>query len=70
MFPEPFSFIGIHFIRSYGIMLSISFLLGTYLALRRAKKAGVKEDMVLDLAFIVLIAALIGSRFLLDSLLD
>jgi phosphatidylglycerol:prolipoprotein diacylglycerol transferase len=63
MYPEPLKFIGITFIRSYGLLLAISFLLGVYLSMRRATKAGLNQNTVVDLAFIVLVAALVGSRF-------
>lgn len=63
MYPEPLKFIGITFIRSYGIMLAISFLLGALLSLKRAKKAGIDQNLIIDLTFIILIASLVGSRF-------
>ena len=63
MYPEPFAFLGIHFIRSYGVTLAVSFLLGVFIALKRAKNKGISPDQVIDLSFIVLLAALIGSRF-------
>jgi phosphatidylglycerol---prolipoprotein diacylglyceryl transferase len=63
MYPEPLKFIGITFIRSYGVLLAISFLLGVYFSLKRAKKAGLDPNLVVDLSFIVLLASIIGSRF-------
>ncbi|OGC89958.1 MAG: prolipoprotein diacylglyceryl transferase [candidate division Zixibacteria bacterium RBG_16_53_22] len=63
MYPEPLKFIGISFVRSYGLLLAISFLLGVYLSIKRANKAGLNQNAVIDLSFIVLVAALIGSRF-------
>ena len=51
-------------IRSYGFMLALSFLLGIWLAGRRAKKAGVDAQKILDLSVIIIIAAVVGSRLL------
>lgn len=63
MYPEPLSFIGIHFVRSYGIMLAISFFFGVWWSLNRAKRAGIDQNLIVDLAFVVLVASLVGSRF-------
>lgn len=51
-------------VRSYGFMLALSFLLGIWLASRRAKKAGVDPQKVLDLSVIIILAAVVGSRLL------
>jgi phosphatidylglycerol:prolipoprotein diacylglycerol transferase len=63
MYPEPLKFIGITFIRSYGLLLALSFLLGVYLSMRRARKAGLEQNTIVDLSFITLVAAILGSRF-------
>lgn len=63
MYPEPLSFIGINFVRSYGIMLAISFLVGVWWSMKRARQAGIDQNLVVDLSFIVLVASLVGSRF-------
>jgi phosphatidylglycerol:prolipoprotein diacylglycerol transferase len=51
-------------IRSYGFMLAVSFLIGIWLAGRRAKKAGVDPQKILDLSVIIILAAVVGSRLL------
>jgi phosphatidylglycerol:prolipoprotein diacylglycerol transferase len=51
-------------IRMYGLMIGIGFLLGMYLASRRAKKEGIDPDRILDLGVYLLLAAIIGSRLL------
>jgi phosphatidylglycerol:prolipoprotein diacylglycerol transferase len=51
-------------IRMYGLMIGIGFLLGIYLASRRAKKEGLNPDRILDLGVYLLLAAIIGSRVL------
>ena len=51
-------------IRMYGLMIGIGFLLGIYLAARRAKKEGLNPDLILDLGVYLLLAAIVGSRIL------
>lgn len=51
-------------IRSYGFMLALSFLLGIWLASRRARKAGVDPQKILDLSVLIILAAVVGSRLL------
>jgi phosphatidylglycerol:prolipoprotein diacylglycerol transferase len=63
MYPEPLRSLGITFIRSYGILLALSFIFGVMLAVRRAKKAGLDPNLIIDLSFVVLVSAIIGSRF-------
>lgn len=49
---------------SYGLMVAIGFALALFLICRRANDFNIKRDDVLDIAIIVLISGLIGSRFL------
>lgn len=51
-------------IRSYGFMLAVSFLLGIWLAGRRAKKFGVDPQKILDLSVLIILGAVVGSRLL------
>ena len=51
-------------IRSYGFMLALSFLIGIWLGGRRAKRAGIDPQKVLDLSVIIIIASVVGSRLL------
>ena len=51
-------------IRSYGFMLALSFLAGIYLAAWRAKRAGIKPQLVLDLSVYIILADVVGSRLL------
>lgn len=51
-------------IRAYGLMLALSFLLGIYLSVYRAKKQGVNPNHIMDLSVIIIISAIIGSRLL------
>jgi phosphatidylglycerol---prolipoprotein diacylglyceryl transferase len=49
-------------IHSYGFMLAVSFLLGIWIASIRAKKAGLDPNVIADLGFWVILAAIVGSR--------
>lgn len=51
------------FIKSYGLMLALSFLLGMALSVRRGKRYGLKAETVMDLVFGVLVSSIIGVRF-------
>ena len=51
-------------IRSYGFMLALSFLLGIFLAGRRAKRYGIDPQKIIDLSVIIILAAVVGSRLL------
>ncbi len=51
-------------IRMYGLMIGIGFLLGIYLASYRAKKEGLKPELILDMGVYLLLAAILGSRVL------
>jgi len=64
VYPELFS-IGPITIYSYGVLLALSYLLGLWLAMRRAKQWGLDPSRVLDLGIYIIIAALIGAKLLL-----
>lgn len=51
-------------IHSYGLMLAISFLIGIYLAIYRARKSGIDPNKIIDLAVVVVLGAIVGARFL------
>lgn len=55
--------IGAFELRSYGLALTISVALGIWIAMKRAPRFGIKKEMILDFAAIIMIAAIIGSRF-------
>ena len=50
-------------IHAYGLMLAISFMLGIYWAMARAPKRGIEKNDILDLSIVVVVCAIIGSRF-------
>ncbi|MBN2102764.1 prolipoprotein diacylglyceryl transferase [bacterium] len=55
--------IGPFVIHWYGLLLSLSFLLGIYLSMYRAEKRGVNKESIMDLAIVVVLCAVIGARF-------
>jgi phosphatidylglycerol:prolipoprotein diacylglycerol transferase len=57
MHPEIFGFV-----KSYGLMLAISFALGLWLSLRRARRYGIAPEKIIDLVFGVFVSSLIGVR--------
>jgi phosphatidylglycerol:prolipoprotein diacylglycerol transferase len=61
MYPDLFH-IGSLPIKSYGVMLAISFLLGLRLAQHRARRLGIEPPRMADLAIVVMVAAIVGSR--------
>lgn len=56
--------IGWFTIHSYGFMLALSFLVGIYVAKRRAAKFGIEPNHILDLSVYIILGAVIGSRLL------
>jgi phosphatidylglycerol---prolipoprotein diacylglyceryl transferase len=52
-------------IYSYGVLLAAAYLLGLWMAARRARQAGLDGNKVLDLGIWVIIAALVGAKALL-----
>jgi len=67
MYPEIFGVI-----KSYGLMMALSFVLGYLLSVRRGAKFGLSSEVILDLVFGVFVSSLIGVRlmFVLTHLAD
>ncbi len=61
MHPEVFKIGGL-VIRSYGIMLAISFIIGLLIAQWQAKQRNLSKEIISDLVMIVLFSAVIGAR--------
>lgn len=61
MYPELFR-IGPVTINSYGLMLALAFIVGIYLAIKKAEKRRIDSNTIVNLAFIVMISAIVGSR--------
>lgn len=52
-------------IYSYGVLLAGAYLAGLWLAVRRARAAGIDGNSIMDLLIWVIIAALVGAKLLL-----
>ena len=63
MYPEVAHWGLIH-VRSYGLMLALAFLVGTWLGLREARRLGLDEDKLVNVILIVLVASVLGARAL------
>jgi phosphatidylglycerol:prolipoprotein diacylglycerol transferase len=50
---------------SYGVLLAAAYLLALYVTVRRARRAGLDGDRVLDLGIYIIISALVGAKALL-----
>lgn len=61
MHPELFH-VGVLHLRSFGFMMAVAFLFGTWLGLREAKRLGLDEDRLVNVILITLIASVIGAR--------
>lgn len=51
-------------IHSYGLMLAISFLVGIYFSMHRARKQNIDPNKIIDLSVVIVISAILGARFL------
>jgi phosphatidylglycerol:prolipoprotein diacylglycerol transferase len=51
-------------IHSYGVLLATGFFVGIILAIRQAKKEGIKPDTVLDLGLLIILSSLVGGKIL------
>lgn len=49
-------------IKTYGLMLALSFVIGFLIASKRAEKHGIESAVLLDLCFYILLSSIIGSR--------
>jgi len=50
---------------SYGVLLAAAYLLALWVTVRRARRAGLDGDRVLDLGIYIIISALVGAKALL-----
>lgn len=51
-------------IRGYGLMAAIGFMAGIWIASKEADRLGVNKELIVDMAFYMVLAAIIGSRIL------
>lgn len=64
MFPEAFR-IGGYFQSSYGVMVTLAFLAGLWMAARLGRKAGLNADLIVNLGIYVSLSALVGAKLLM-----
>lgn len=57
MFPVLFGFI-----KSYGLMLAISFMVGMWVATRRGRRYNLPSDTIVDIIFGILVSSIVGVR--------
>ena len=63
MFPELFHVGAIH-VRTYGLMLAVAFLVGTWIALQEARRLALDEDKLVSVILVTLVASIFGARVL------
>lgn len=63
MHPDVIRYGFLH-IRSYGLMLAIAFLVGTWLALREARRLAMDEDKLVSVILATLVSGVLGARAL------
>ena len=61
MYPEVFH-LGFLHVRTYGLMLAVAFLVGTWIALREARRLGLDEDKVVSVVLVTLVTGVLGAR--------
>lgn len=55
---------GVIHVRSYGLMLAVAFLFGTWISLREARRLRLDEDRVVNVILLALVAGVLGARML------
>jgi phosphatidylglycerol---prolipoprotein diacylglyceryl transferase len=49
-------------LRSYGVMIALAFIIGTWLGAREARRKGFDPELIYDLLFVVMLSSLAGAR--------
>jgi phosphatidylglycerol:prolipoprotein diacylglycerol transferase len=63
MYPDVFR-LGLLHVRSYGLMLAIAFLVGTWIALKEARRLKLDEDKLVTVILATLVSGVLGARAL------
>ena len=63
MHPEVLHLGFVH-LRSYGLLMAVAFVVGTFLALREARRQSLDEDKVVNVILVTLVASVFGARML------
>jgi len=61
--PELWNWGPIH-LRSYGVMLAVAFLVGTWIATREARRLHLDEDRIVTVILVALVSGVLGARLL------
>ena len=56
--------VGFIHLRSYGLMMAVAFVVGTFLALRECRRLSLDEDKVVNVILVTLVASVLGARML------
>ena len=56
--------VGFIHLRSYGLMMAVAFVVGTFLALRESRRLSLDEDKVVNVILVTLVASVLGARML------
>ncbi len=56
--------VGFFHLRSYGFMLAVAFLVGSWIAVREARRLGLDEDRMLSVILVILVSSILGARAL------
>lgn len=51
-------------LHTYGVLVALGFLAALFVVMRGARREGLRSDSVLDVAFVAVLAAIVGSRLL------
>ena len=51
-------------IRSYGLLLAVSFILGIILALKRSKQRGLNQNLMTNMCLLIMLGGIIGARIM------
>ncbi len=55
-------------IYSYGAIMALAFIVGTYLAAKRAQREGIESTKIIDLSIYILLSSILGARILFVAL--
>ena len=51
-------------IRTYGLLLAVSFMVGIILALRRARARGLNQNKMINMSLLIMLAGIVGARIM------
>ena len=51
-------------IRSYGLLLAVSFILGIILALKRSKQRGLNQNLMTNMCLLIMLGGIIVARIM------